>query len=208
VTAESPGSLAERPRRAANAHASHGRTGRSARLLKRVVLGAWLLVVWLALWGSATIANVLGGLAVAAGVQLLPDPHPVGGRFRLRPLPALRFLAYFAYKMVEATLVVAREVVSRHDRINTGIVSVSLVGASDSLVTVVAGAYGLMPGSVTVEVESDPPTLYVHVLHLRSVDDVRRDIRRLEVLAVRAFGSPEAVADVEREESCVVGSLP
>lgn len=175
---------------------------------KRVALGAWLLAVWLALWGSATPANVLGGLAVAAGVQLLPDPYPVGGRFRPRPLAAVRFVAYFAYKMVEASLVVAREVVTRRDRINTGIVAVSLVGASDSLVMVVASAYGLMPGSVTVEVERDPPTVYVHVLHLRSVEDVRRDIRRLEVLAVRAFGSPEAVADVEREESCVVGSMP
>jgi multicomponent Na+:H+ antiporter subunit E len=176
--------------------------------LKRVVLGAWLLAVWLALWGSATTANVLSGLVVAAAVQFLPDPHPVGGRFLPRPLAAVRFLAYFAYKVVEAGLVVARQVVSRAERINTGIVEVTLMGASDSLVTVVANAYSLMPGSVTVEVVNDPPTLYVHVLHLRSVEDVRRDIRRLEVLAVRAFGSPEAVADVEREESCVVGDMP
>jgi multicomponent Na+:H+ antiporter subunit E len=176
--------------------------------LKRVALGAWLLVVWLALWGSVTTANVVGGLAVAAAVQLLPDPHPVGGRFTLRPLAAVRFVAYVAYKLVEASLAVAREVLTRRDGINTGVVSVSLAGAYDSLVTVVANAYSLMPGSVTVEAERDPPVLYVHVLHLHSVEDVRRDIRRLEVLAVRAFGSREAVADVEREEPCTVEGTP
>ena len=137
---------------------------------KRLTLGAWLLVVWLALWGSVTTANVAGGLVVAATVQLLPDPHPVGGRFSMRPLAALRFVGYFAYKLVEASVVVAREAVTRHDRTNTGIVEVPLLGASDSLVTVVANAIALMPGSVTVEVERDPPTLYVHVLHLRSVE--------------------------------------
>jgi multicomponent Na+:H+ antiporter subunit E len=170
---------------------------------KRLALGAWLLVVWLALWGSVTPANVLGGLVVAAAVQLLPDPHPVGGRFSLRPLAALRFAGYFAYKVVEASLVVAREVVTPGDRINTGVVEVPLRGASDSLVTVVANAFGLMPGSVTVEVETEPPTLYVHVLHLRSVEEVRRDIHRLEVMAVRAFGSAEALAGLEQDDSSV-----
>ena len=72
-----------------------------------------------------------------------------------------------------------------------------------SLVTVVANAIALMPGSVTVEVERDPPTLYVHVLHLRSVEDVRRDIHRLEVMAVRAFGSAEALAGIEQDDSSI-----
>ncbi|HEY8525803.1 MAG TPA: Na+/H+ antiporter subunit E [Acidimicrobiales bacterium] len=175
---------------------------------KRFALTAWLLVVWLALWGSVTVANVVGGLAVAAAVQLLPDPHPVRAPFRLRPLAALRFLAYFLYKLVEASLVVAREVVTKDDRINTGVVAVTLEGASDSLVTIVACAYGLMPGASAIEVRRDPPTVYVHVLHLRSVAEVRRDIRRLEVLAVRAFGPPEAVADVEREELEMVREAP
>lgn len=170
---------------------------------KRLALGAWLLVVWLALWGNVTIANVLSGVVVAAAVQLLPDPHPVGGRFSVRPLAALRFLAYFAYKLVEASIVVAREAATRRDHINTGVVEVPLLGASDSLVTVVANAIALTPGSVTVEVESEPPTLYVHVLHLRSVEEVRRDIHRLEVLAVRAFGSAEALAGIEQDDSSI-----
>jgi multicomponent Na+:H+ antiporter subunit E len=170
---------------------------------KRISLGGWLLVVWLVLWGNVTTANILSGVLVAAAVQFLPDPHPVGGRFSVRPLAALRFAGYFAYKVVEASVVVAREVVSRRDRINTGIVEVPLLGASDALVTVVANAFGLMPGSVTVEVERESSTLYVHVLHLRSVEEVRRDIHRLEVMAVRAFGSAAALAGLEQDDSSI-----
>jgi multicomponent Na+:H+ antiporter subunit E len=153
----------------------------------------WLVALWLALWGTVTPANVLSGLAVAMAVQVLPDPRHVEGRPHVRPLAALHFLAWFAYKVVEASVVVAREVVSRGDNINTGVVEVPLVGASDGMVTLVSNALGMIPGTLTVEVEREPPTLFVHVLQLDSVDAARAEIHRLEELAIRAFGSPEAV---------------
>jgi multicomponent Na+:H+ antiporter subunit E len=78
---------------------------------------------------------------------------------------------------------------------------VPLRGASDTLVTVVANSVGLIPGSITVEVDHDPPTLFVHVLHLRSVEEVRAEIHELEVRAIRAFGAPEAVAGLSPDDS-------
>jgi multicomponent Na+:H+ antiporter subunit E len=172
--------------------------------MRRLVVTGWLLGVWLILWGSATPANVLSGLAVAAVVQLLPQPSPGRGRIVFRPLPALRFIVYFARKLVEASLVVAAEVLTPQDRIRTGIVAVPLQGASDALLTLVANAVTLTPGTLTLEVDRDQRTLYVHVLHLHSVEDVRHDIRYLEVLAVRAFGSPAALAGLGEDDSRVL----
>jgi len=40
--------------------------------------------------------------------------------------------------------------------------------------------------------------LYVHVLHFTDVESLRRDVLRLERLAVRAFGTKEQRAEVER----------
>lgn len=160
-----------------------------------------LVALWLALWGTITPANVLSGLVVALLVQLLPDPHHLTGRVRVRPLAALHFFGWFAYKVVEASLVVAREVVTRQDSIHTGIVEVPLVGASDGMVTLVSNAIGMIPGTITLEVEADPPTLFVHVLHLHDVDSVRAEIHRLEELAIRAFGSPDAVAGLAADDS-------
>lgn len=173
--------------------------------MTRVLLTAWLLVVWLALWGPVTTANVLGGLAVAVGVQLVPRPRH-DTRFAFRPVAALRFLLYFAWQLVTASIVVAVEVATPRNRINTGIVAVPLHGASDVLVTLVADAVTLTPGTLTLAVTRDPPTLYVHVLHLDDVEDVRRSIRRTEVLAVRAFGSREALAGLTSDDAQVVES--
>jgi multicomponent Na+:H+ antiporter subunit E len=168
----------------------------------RVLLTAWLVVVWVALWGPVTTATVAGGLAVAAGVQLAV---PAGARrrtgFVVRPVAAVRFLAYFVAKLVEASVVVAVEVATPRSRIRTGIVAVPLRGASDGLVTLVADAVTLTPGTLTIEVGRNPPTLYVHVLHLRDIEAVRREVRHLEVLAVRAFGSPAALAGLAAADS-------
>jgi hypothetical protein len=43
------------------------------------------------------------------------------------------------------------------------------------------------------------------VLHLRDVEAVRREVRHLEVLAVRAFGSPAALAGLATDDSRIAG---
>ena len=172
----------------------------------RVLLTAWLVVVWVALWGPVTTANVAGGLAVAAAVQLaLPAGRGRRTGFAVRPVATIRFFAYFVAKLVEASVVVAVEVATPRNRIRTGVVAVPLRGASDALVTLVADAVTLTPGTLTIEVGRNPPTLYVHVLHLRDVEAVRREVRHLEVLAVRAFGSPAALAGLATDDSRIAG---
>jgi multicomponent Na+:H+ antiporter subunit E len=152
----------------------------------------WLTLLWVLLWGDVSAANVLGGLAVAVVVVVVArdvsTARPTGMRFR--PLAALRFAGHFLVELVKANLVLAWEIVTPRNRIHTGIVAVELPGASDGLVTIVADAVTLTPGTLTVEVRREPvPVLFVHVLHLRAVEDVRADVHRLRDLAERAFGS-------------------
>lgn len=175
--------------------------GTGRRGLVRVLLTLWLMVVWMALWGTVSPATVAGGLAVGVAVQLLPAGRRPKRGFALRPLAAFRFVGYFLVKLVEASVVVGIEVVTPHNRIRTGIVAVPLRGASDTLVTLVADAVTLTPGTLTLEVSRNPPTLYVHVLHLGDIEAVRREIRHLEVLAVRAFGSRAALEGLAEDDS-------
>jgi multicomponent Na+:H+ antiporter subunit E len=155
-------------------------------------LVVWLTVLWVLLWGDLSVANVLGGLAVALLVVVVARDVSTAqtSGMRLRPLAALRFAGHFLVELVKANLVLAWEIVTPRNRIHTGIVAVELPGASDGLVTLVADAVTLTPGTLTVEVRREPvPVLYVHVLHLRAVEDVRADVHRLRDLAERAFGS-------------------
>lgn len=159
-----------------------------------------LTVIWIVLWSDLSIANVAGGLLVATVIAVLFDTWN-NGTFPIRPVHAIRFAVYFLYKLVEASIVVARTVIAPRNRVRTGIIAVPLRGCSDAVATLVADAISLTPGTLTLEVRRDPLTLYVHALDTRDVEQVQLDIRTLEVLAVRAFGDADAIAGLVTDDT-------
>jgi multicomponent Na+:H+ antiporter subunit E len=167
--------------------------------LRRLPYIGYLVIVWTALWGDLSIANVASGLLVASGLVLaFPSAGPAS-LGTVRPLAALRFLVYFFAKLFEANVIVAWEVITPgNETVNEGIVEVPVTGASDAVLSLVANAVSLTPGTITLEVRRDPATLYVHVLHLRSIEQTRREVLNLERLALAAFGSAEAIEEARR----------
>jgi multicomponent Na+:H+ antiporter subunit E len=155
----------------------------------------WITVLWVLLWGNLSVANVVSGLAVAVvvlAVAGLPTTSSGESRSRLAPLAALHFAGFFLYKLVEANIFLAWEIVTPKNRINTGVVEVPLRTESNLATMIVANVITLTPGSLVIEAVGSPPVLYVNVLHLRDLDRVRRDLLRIEELSVRAFGSAAA----------------
>jgi multicomponent Na+:H+ antiporter subunit E len=159
----------------------------------------WLLIVWLALLGSLTLGSVLAGLTVAALFLLLFRPRrPTPGAARFRPLAALQFAIYFFYKLVQANLQVARVVVRADPNdLRRGIVAVPVVGQSDTVMTLLASAITLTPGSYVLDTRRNPPTLYIHVLALQSPEAVQIECLEMERRLVRAIGSRQALGVVE-----------
>jgi multicomponent Na+:H+ antiporter subunit E len=162
-------------------------------------LGGWLTVVWVALWGDISFANILSGIAVATVVlvtfPLERDPRP--GTFR--PVAALRYVAFFAWQLVTANAQVAWEVLTPRNRENEGIICMPVVpSASQTLLTLIVNTIGLTPGTMVIDLTEHPRYLYVHVLHLDDVDDARANLMRFQDLAVRAFGSADAIAELDQ----------
>lgn len=152
----------------------------------RLFLVAWLTVVWLALWRDVTFGNITSGVVLAAVVVGLFPPENAA-RVVIRPVAMVRFVGATAMSIVRANVVVAWEVVTPSNRINEGVVAVELRSNDPVVITNVSNAIILAPGTMVVDIErgdGDRPTiLYVHVLHLRRIEDVRRDVQRLEALA-------------------------
>lgn len=170
---------------------------------RQLLPGLWLVVVWVALWEDVSVANVVGGALVATLALSISRRSPVAEdeRGRFRPLAAARFFLWFLWKLVEASAIVAWEVVTPTNDINEGIVAVPLRGPSRIVTAVVSNAITLTPGTLTIEVRSHPTILYVHVLHLRTIEEVRLEVRHLERLAIRAFGTDAAVAALDADEA-------
>jgi multicomponent Na+:H+ antiporter subunit E len=164
----------------------------------------WLVVVWLTLWESLTVANVLSGLVVGALLlRLFPIRPERTDRPRFRPVAIARLLGHFAVQLVRANLAVAWEVITpNNDAVREGIVAVPLAPSSDSLLAMVCNMFSLTPGTLVIDIEQEPPVIYVHVLHFRSIPEVRSNFRGLQRMVLRAFGSDEAIAaGVQRLEA-------
>jgi multicomponent Na+:H+ antiporter subunit E len=164
--------------------------------------GAVLVAIWVLLWGSASPANVLSGIAVAAIlIYAVPGIRRRGGPLVVRPVAVLRLVGRVLRTTVQANVVLAREVLTRESHIRTGIVAVPLPPCSEELVTLIANLLALAPGTMPLEVETEPNVLYVHILHLHDIERARRDIQGLTADAVRAFGSKAAVAALDNTPS-------
>ncbi len=156
---------------------------------RRLTLVVWLTLLWLVLWRDVTVANVLSGLAAATVVtSVFPGVQGEPSGRAVRPYHLLRFFLYFHWKLLEANVMLAREIVTPRDYTKSGIIAIPLGHSSDLLVTLVANAITLTPGTVTLEARGDPAVLYVHVLHLHDPERARRDIRTLRQYAGRALG--------------------
>lgn len=192
----------------------------------------WLTALWLALWGSITVANVLGGLVVGTGVVLFArlDTPPLR-RTYFRPLWALRYFLTVVWQLLVSNLRLAWEVLTPGDGTHTAILAVPIRGGSNAVVNLVANSITLTPGTMTLDVKYNDAagvavdydvsddgspsttsrvTLYVHSMYAADVEAVRHEILVLEALALRAFGSVEdyerAALDVE-EHTAAVRSL-
>ena len=68
---------------------------------------AWLMVVWVALWGDISAANVLSGLLIGAAVSLVFPLPPLRMHLRVRPLPLVWLVLHFLGSLVVASFQVS-----------------------------------------------------------------------------------------------------
>ncbi|MFV2019776.1 Na+/H+ antiporter subunit E [Micromonospora sp. LOL_023] len=92
----------------------------------------------------------------------------------------VRFVAYFGFRLVVANLVVAREIVTPGSGLSPGIVEFRLRTRTRTEVVLMALAVGLTPGTLTVAIRQQPPTLFVHGMHAEDPQTFRAELARLQ----------------------------
>jgi multicomponent Na+:H+ antiporter subunit E len=158
------------------------------RILGRVLL---LLALWLLAWGQVTVANVVSGIAVASGLLVaFPPVRRAGHRLQLRPAGVVWLAGYVLIQLVSSNLVMAHEVLKRRSSARPGVLAHRLQRPSEEIVTLMTSVISLSPGTMTVDVDRDSVTIYVHFLFLSDVNAARRGLTQLERLAVGAIAAP------------------
>jgi multicomponent Na+:H+ antiporter subunit E len=145
-----------------------------------------LALAWAALQGEITLVNLLVGyvvgyaiLALLARGGVMPSTLVSRPRFinwPARTLHALGLAAFFAWELLLANFRVAADVLGAQ-RIEPAVVAIPLDVTSDGEILLLSMLINITPGSVTIDLSDDRRTLYVHVMHMKSADETRRDIK-------------------------------
>lgn len=158
-----------------------------------VALVCWLALIWVMLWGELSFGTVLGGLIAGAVVTwLLPLPVLDPG-IRLRPLPFLRFLAWFLLDLVTSTARVVYWVI-RTPSPPTVLVPVRLRTSSESMTVFIMIGVTTVPGSLVLRADRERRELLIHVLGRSGSEEkvaaqTRAEVAALESRIVSAFGT-------------------
>lgn len=166
-------------------------------MIARLPSVLWLSLVWVLLWGTFTPASIVGGVVVAVAVMALFRLPLAPDRLPLRPLRLLGLLLYLVYDLVVSGAEVSWQVLRHGPSARGAIMAVPLISSSDRVVTVMANALSLSPGTMALQIDHD--VWYVYALGPRDragVEKARRRVLDMQRRVLAALGTPE-----EQEEA-------
>jgi multicomponent Na+:H+ antiporter subunit E len=170
-------------------------------LWRQLPFFAWLVILWMLLWGQFTVLAFLTGVLAAILVTRVFRLPPVELSGRVNLWHGLVFAVEFAVALVRGSLTVAWQVLDLRRQPAAAIVAVPLRIDDDLIMTHTAVAASLIPGSLVVEADRERRILYLHVIGVRGTEDLeaqRRSVLRWERRIVLAVGSRAQVAELAR----------
>jgi multicomponent Na+:H+ antiporter subunit E len=143
-----------------------------------MLLGSILLALaWAALQGEVTLSNLVMGYVLGYAIlALLARGGVMPSTLASRTIHAVGLAAFFAWELLRANFRVAADVL-RSTRIAPAVVAIPLDVTSDGEILLLSMLINITPGSVTIDLSDDRRTLYVHVMHMKSADETRREIK-------------------------------
>ena len=131
-------------------------------------LSLLLLVLWLLLFNTVTLAHVLFGLLLGILVPLFTSRFWPGSPRVRRPLRLARYALLVLGDILVANVQVAWLILGPSARLRPAFVQYPLELREDFSITLLASTISLTPGTVSADVSADRRTLLIHAL---DVDD-------------------------------------
>ena len=162
--------------------------------MRAVILRGWVLIwltlVWILLWGNASAANILSGLAVGLLITYLLPLPPVLVDGRVNRLALARLVILVGWYLLWSSLQVAWLAIRPGPPPLTAVLRTRLNIKSDLVLALAVNIVNLIPGSIVLEIDQVRRLIYVHQLDVgsdRSVKQFYHQVHQVERLLVAAF---------------------
>jgi len=163
-----------------------------------------LALVWVLLWGEASLLNILYGLALGWVVTVVFWLAPIRYYGSVRPWGVVRLLVAQLVDLAVASFQLAVMAFKPRPEVRPGVIKVRLRSNSDLFQVAVAELISIVPGTLVVETARRPRLLYLHVFHVpdaRAVAKQREHALAIEDRVIRAFGSDHDLRALEHRKA-------
>jgi multicomponent Na+:H+ antiporter subunit E len=147
-----------------------------------------LMLIWVALTGAFTGANLLLGFFLGyliLGLALRDKPE--FAKYVGKVPKFFGFIGYFFWELLVSNLKVAYDVLTPTHHMCPGVIAMPLEASTDGEITIVANLISLTPGTLSLDVSTDRKVLYIHVMYLVDREEVIRSIKSLEARALEVL---------------------
>ena len=162
----------------------------------QLVLLGGLVVLWCLVWGQVNLLTVLTGVILAVVISLLFYLPAIDLSGRVNFWHLLVFFVRLIVDICRASIDVAWLVINPKYKPSSAVIAIPLDTRSDLIMTFTAEAISLVPGSIVVDVDRQESVLYVHVINVRTeedLDEFREEVFATEKRLVMAIGSTDDV---------------
>ena len=148
-------------------------------MIKQFLLNVLLMIVWVLLTGSSSLADFLFGFILGYGVLWIVNRLAQTEKqsyFVVLP-KSIMLVLFFLKELVKANLHVAYEVITPGLRIKPGIVAIPLDVTTDFEILLLTNCISLTPGTFCIDVSKDRKTLYVHEMYVGDKEQYIKNIK-------------------------------
>jgi multicomponent Na+:H+ antiporter subunit E len=132
--------------------------------------------IWIAITGSASLANIIFGFLLGAFALWLIRHQVHGESYWSRIGRVLSLVLLFFKELALSAWKVATLVLRPRMQLKPGIFAYPLTVTSDFEITLLANLITLTPGTLSVDVSDDRRLLYVHAIDCSDIEATKRDI--------------------------------
>ncbi|MGI5203046.1 Na+/H+ antiporter subunit E [Spirillospora sp. CA-108201] len=170
------------------------------RIGARLGMAAWLLAVWVLLWGRVDALVVAGGAVAAAVAYTVSRLPAVPLVTRIRPLRLAEAAAELAWDLLASSVVIGWHALRAPRRVRGAVIEVRARTRSELVLLAVTTSISLRPGTLLVDLDWERSILRIHgmpVRDRREADAARDGVLRTERRLMGALVTPEDTAEEE-----------
>jgi multicomponent Na+:H+ antiporter subunit E len=153
--------------------------------MSQLALNLLLALIWIWLTGRFTFQNLLFGFALGYLALALLRPARSTEIYVRGVWGIVRLVTIYWYELTMASLHLARDILRRDSAIRGGFFRFDASDLSPTKTVVLSNLLSLTPGTLTVDVDDDGNSLYIHTVY---ANDLERSIESVKLYSNLIWG--------------------